>query len=468
MRFRALFSTVMHRLPSHLARGLCALAVLGQAAPAAAQRPAAPTGASATSSSVASRAAPLTLGMLLVAVRDEHPTIQAARARVRAAEGMRTTAGRLGNPMLAYQVENTAFPLARSVAGIDRETMEMATLPLEPFYLRGSRVARTAAEVRAARADAERERQRVGLEAASAFYRVALARVTSETGRDLVAWLDSLVAYNRARAREGAAAEADLLRSALERDRAAAEATMADAELAQASAQLAAALGAPVVGASMEIVAGEAPLALPPGADERLANGIALASTVSLRPDVRAARERRAAAAAGISTERRMLFREAGATLGAKQMMGTSSMIAGLSIPFPLFDQNRGEVARATAERDIARFELATQERLATADVAGSLAAARLLTVRAETLARPGPDGLLARAEEMRRIALGAYREGAIPLVQVLEAARAWGETRLTYYRTLYAQHQAVLALIVATGGDIFTAPLTQTSGSSR
>jgi outer membrane protein, heavy metal efflux system len=461
----------MHRLSSLVARGLLtlpALALLGRVAPVAAQRPLALDVASSTSRSVTPRTQALTLGILLVAVRDGHPRIQAALARVRAAEGMRATAGRLGNPMFSYQVENTAFPLARSTAGIDRETMEMATLPLEPLYLRGSRVARSAAEVRAARADAERERQHVGLDAAGTFYRVALARVTAETNRDLVAWLDSLLAYTRARAREGAAAEADLLRSALERDRAVAEGTMADAELAQATAQLAAALGAPVADGPMEIVAGEAPLALNADAEARLADGGAVVSAVSLRPDVRAARERETAAAAGIRTERRMLVRDVGATLGAKQMMGTTSMIAGLSLPFPLFEQNRGEVTRATAERDVARFDLAAQERLATSDIVGALAAARLLTARAEVLAVPGPDGLLSRADEMRRIALGAYREGAIPLVQVLDAARTWGETRLTYYRTLYAQHQAVLTLIVATGGDLFTAPLTPTSGSSR
>src|SRR4051812_15190966 len=313
MRPRALFITVMHRLLCLVARTLCALALVGRAAPAAAQLPLSPNGPGSTSSSSPSHLPTLTLDMLLVPVRDGHPTIRAALARVRAAEGMRATAGRLGNPILSYQVENTAFPLARSVAGIDRETMEMATLPLEPFYLRGSRVARTAAEVRAARAQAERERQRVGLDAAGAFYHVAVARVAAETDRDLVAWLDSLVAYNRARAREGVAAEADLLRSALERDRAAAEATMADAELAQATSQLAAALGAST-GGPVEIAAGESPLALVGAGDGRFADGVALASTVSLRPDVRAARERETAATADISTERRLLFREAGAT----------------------------------------------------------------------------------------------------------------------------------------------------------
>jgi cobalt-zinc-cadmium efflux system outer membrane protein len=410
------------------------------------------------------------------AVRDEHPMIRAAQARVRAAEGSRATAGRLGNPVLSYQVDNAAFPAAGAVTGIDRETMEMAMLPLEPFYLRGSRVARTGAEVRAARAEADRERQRVALDAAAAFYGVAMARVTAATNRDLVAWLDSVVAYNRARAREGVAAEADLLRSSLERDRAAAEGTMADAELAEASAQLASFLGAPSESAAMNVVAGETPLALPAAFTRQLvAIDTArertfgpLTSTLSLRPDVRAAREREAAAAAGIGTERRLLFREAAATLGVKQMMGTSSMIAGLSLPFPLFDQNRGEVARATAERDVARYELAAQERLAYADVTGTSAAARLLTDRMETLARVGPDGLLARADEMRRIALGAYREGAIPLIQVLDAARAWGDARLTFYRTLYAQHQIVLALVVASGGDLFTTPLPSATGSSR
>jgi cobalt-zinc-cadmium efflux system outer membrane protein len=163
-----------------------------------------------------------------------------------------------------------------------------------------------------------------------------------------------------------------------------------------------------------------------------------------------------------------MLFRDAGATLGAKQMMGTTSMIAGLSIPFPLFDQNRGEVARATAERDVARYDLVAQERAAYADAAGAAAAARLLAERAMALGAGGPDSFLARADEMRRITLGAYREGAVPLLQVLDAARTWGDARLTFYRTLYAQHQAALALVVATGGDLFTAPLTPAPGVPR
>src|ERR1041385_5130844 len=103
----------------------------------------------------------------------------------------------------------------------------------------------------------------------------------------------------------------------------------------------------------------------------------------------------------------------------------TTSMIAGVSLPFPLFEQNRGEIQRANAERDAATFELAAQQRNAVADLRGAYAAAMILTDRAARLSRRDSTGFLARAEESRRIALGAYREGAVPLFQVIDAARS-------------------------------------------
>jgi outer membrane protein, heavy metal efflux system len=130
-----------------------------------------------------------------------------------------------------------------------------------------------------------------------------------------------------------------------------------------------------------------------------------------------------------------------------------------VSMPLPIFDPNRGEIARASAERDVATFELAARERTARAELAGAHEAARLLTERASLLASAtnGRPSLLARADEARRIALGAYREGAVPLLQVIDAARAWGDARLMFYEMLYAQHESVAALLVARGDDLFT-----------
>jgi cobalt-zinc-cadmium efflux system outer membrane protein len=407
----------------------------------------------------------LTLRALLDSVRVNHPVVQAATSRTRAAEASRLTARTLGNPVLSYQVDQTPVSGGHALQqSMEREAMTTATFPLEFLYQRRSRVARASAEVRAAEADASATRQRVGLDAAAVYYRTALAQVQVATTHDLLRWLDTLVVYNRARVEEGVAAEADLIRSQLERDRVAAEASMQEAELAQARAALASfvsdsetmRLGSPV--ASIE----EAPLPLPAATPVTSraptpAAGAAPALSVAERPDVRAARERLAASAAAVASERTMVLRQLGATVGTMQVGQTTSMIAGVSFPVPVFDQNRGEIRRANAERDAAAFEVAAQERSAMAELRGAYEAALILTERVQRLARRDSMTFLDRAEESRRIALGAYREGAVPLFQVIDAARAWVDARMTYYRTMAAQHQSVLVLIVAQGLDLFT-----------
>lgn len=370
--------------------------------------------------------------------------------------------------------------------------MTTATLPLEFLYQRGPRVRRAESEVLAAEADAAGERQRVMLEAARAFYRTALAQVEFEATSDVAGWLDTVVTYNRRRVKEGVAAEADLIRSELERDRATAEATMQEADLVRASADLAAFLGDTVSALSGPVAFDAVPLALPgaptipvaltasrpdtpaaAGVPWRPLDDTARSALVDRalagRPEVRAARERFAAAGAGVSAERSMLLRQLGATVGTKQSAGSTSLVAGVSVPVPLFDQNRGEVARATAEREAAAFELAAQERAVRAEVSGAYEAARLLTARATALASgPPSQGYLARADEARRIALGAYQEGAVPLLQVIDAARAWAEARIAFYRTLFAQHESVLALLAAEGADVASArPMDTATNSS-
>jgi len=388
---------------------------------------------------------PVSLLQVLDSVAARYPSLEAARARIRAARGSRRAGGTLGNPMLMYQVENQPLP-GRAGPPMDREIMLTATLPLEPLYQRWSRVSGANAEIRAAEADAQADRQRIELDATRAFYRMARAQVALAAARDLTAWLDSVVVYNRTRAKEGVAAEADLIRSELERDRAEADATMQEADLARARADLSVFLGdEPEL---FRVTAFHAPLALP---DVPL-----MSRAGSARPDIRAARERVAAAGAGVTTERTGLIRQLGLTVGTKRTSGTTSLIAGVSMPFPLFDQNRGAIARAAAEREAATFDLATQERIGRAEIVGASESARLLTDRARVLAGSAPgQGYLARADEARRIALGAYREGAVPLIQVIDAARAWGEAQLVYYQILYAQHESVVQLLVAEGVDI-------------
>lgn len=406
--------------------------------------------------------APLTLRTLLDSVRVNHPTVLAAERRIRAADGIGVTARAFGNPVLSYQVDQTPFPGAQPIPGLDRQRLTTVTLPLEALYQRAPRVARANALVRAAEADAIAVRQRVGMDAVSAFYRAATAQLQVATTTGLVAWLDTLVTYNRSRVKEGVAAEADLIRSELEQARMSAEATLQRAELAQARAALGGFLSDVRTQVPLPVIAIDGmPLALPIAmrgvASDSLRPPVARTS-IDARPDIRAARERLAASNSGIAAERSMRIRQVGATIGTMQMAGTTSMIAGLSVPLPLFDQNRGEVQRSSAERDAAAFELAAEERTANAELRGAYDAAQILSERAAVLARRDSAGFLARADDSRRIALGAYREGAVPLFQVIDAARSWADAQMTYYRTVFAQHQSILMLTVAEGLDLFSA----------
>ena len=389
----------------------------------------------------------LDLQDVLDSVALRHPAVQAGIARVRAARGSRMSAGQLSNPILSYQVDNTPFPGGRPLDGIDREAMTMATFPLEPLYQRGSRTRQADARVRAADADARSIAQSLSLDAASAFHRTALAQVRVESLRDLANWLDTIVTYNRSRVREGVASEADLIRTLLERDRTLAEVSMQEAEWVRARAELSGFLGDPAfTGSALLLGFSSSVIDLPPETHS---------PQVASRPDLQAAVERVAASRAGVAVERTMVIRQLGATLGTKQQLGQTSMIAGLSLPIPLFDRNRGEVVRATAERDAAELEFEATNRIAVSQLAAARIAATLLTTRAASFGGSSDSGFLARASEAKSIALGAYREGAVPLFQVIDAARAWNEARIAYYDLLFAQHQSVIDLLFASGQDI-------------
>jgi len=384
----------------------------------------------------------LTLRDLLLEVRTHHPGLEAARARVRAAQGNRAWASAIANPTFGVQLENVTVP-GHSPVPAERETMYTATLPLETLYQRGPRVRQAGAELSAAQAGSVALSLQLALDAAHAFYHAALAQLELETALDLARWLDSVATYNRLRSREGLAAEADLLRSELERDRMAAEAALRAAELAGARAELAGFLSA----------SADAPrLAIP---TEPLAAGTGGPGTAV--PRVEALRQRLRAMDAAVSAEHTMLIPQVGFMVGAKESVGRTSLVGGISLPLPLLNWNGGRTARARGERDAAGFELAQEERMAAARVTAAAEASRGLSAQASLLGAKTPDGgsaYLARAEEVRRISLGAYQEGAVPLITVVDAARAWGDARISYYRLLFAQHEAVLTHFAARGID--------------
>lgn len=386
----------------------------------------------------------LTVDATIRRVIETHPGIRASAERVRAARGVRLTAGQWSNPVLTFHVENAALPGRSAPADLDREVSTSIAIPLEPLYQLWPRAAQASAELRAAEADLRVMRRETTLGAAAAFYAMGSAQVSVEALGEVRTWLDSLVMYTRNRVSEGAAAEVDLIRLEVEQGRVETDLAIARVALARSRAALAALIGSDSFGLDLGVLMDSSTIAaLPPLS--------ALQSVANIRrPEIHAADARLSAAGSAVSMERAAIVRELGVMGGVKSAAGTRSLLAGVSIPLPLFDQNRGGIERAAALRRVAVFERNQVERQVTADVSASYAAVQTLS---QQVSRMG-SGLLRRAEEARRIAEGAYREGATSLVQVLDAARAFAEARQVYYRAIFARQQSVIELNVAIGAD--------------
>jgi len=391
-----------------------------------------------------------------------HPLVEAASGRVAAARGNRAGAGAFPNPLLTYQVENGPFFGAERPPGVTTETSFFATLPIEGLYQRWPRMRRANQEILAAESELVATRRQVVLDATRAFYRVALAQGSVAAAAEIERRLESLAAYNQSRVDEGVAAEGDLIRVQVEVARAATNTTLEEVELTRARAALLPFLmdetGAPPLDSMWTTIEDSAFVTdtLPP-----VEHFVTLAQ--ERRSDLRAARARAAAARAEVSLQRSMLIRQIGLVFGTKRITGANTLIAGVTLPLPLFEQNRGGREVARGERTAAESELAWSERLALADVAAAYRMAQLLTRQATRLR----GGFITRADESRRITLAAYEEGAATLLQVLDVSRAWADAQVLYYRTLFEQRQSLLELNVAAGLEPEAAATLPPSGSS-
>jgi cobalt-zinc-cadmium efflux system outer membrane protein len=397
----------------------------------------------ASTSAGAQEPASITLDEVIRRALATNPLVEAARQRVRAAQGSRVSAGTIPNPLLTYQIENAGFFGRSAPGGLEAEKSTFATMPLEFLYQRRPRIARADEEIRAAQAELTSARWLVVLDVSRAFGRVATAQATLDTASELRRGIEELITYNQKRVSEGVAPEGDLIRVQVEGDRAALEETLARAELAAAWADLRPFLGIELVPRRVSIDSASPGIALPDLAELTVA-------AETRQPEIIAARARAAGLRAEESYQHTLRLRQAGINFGTKQIGSTWSMIAGVTLPLPLFDQNRGEIARAAAERAAAERELEWTERTV---VAHLQAAHERATVLRSALAILAPD-LVRRAQSSRDIALAAYREGAGTLLQVLDATRAIAETRQTLMRALLAQRESTFDVYASAGFD--------------
>ena len=176
-------------------------------------------------------------------------------------------------------------------------------------------------------------------------------------------------------------------------------------------------------------------------------------SARSTRPDLLAARREQARTQADLRLQ--IAQGKVDYTLGAEyrrqQGVNGRGNLLGLffSVPLPLFNRNQGEIVRAEAEAGKATRSLSALE----TDVAGQVASAYAEFTASRQLLDEIERDLLEPTDQARTGTAYVYQAGAISLLDVLDAQRAYNDTMETYYsaQAAYRRAQARLRLAIGT-----------------
>jgi cobalt-zinc-cadmium efflux system outer membrane protein len=111
----------------------------------------------------------------------------------------------------------------------------------------------------------------------------------------------------------------------------------------------------------------------------------------------------------------------------------SSDWLVGVSVPFPLFNRNQGNVQTASAEAGRARYEVSRVQN----ELAGRLAGAHGQFTAAKKRADRYRTSILPNATKSYELSILAFKGGQFEYLRVIQAQRTVAEARLEYIRAL-------------------------------
>jgi cobalt-zinc-cadmium efflux system outer membrane protein len=383
---------------------------------------------------------PLSLAEAVERALRAHPLLEGAGARIAASEGLRLQAGLRPNPRFTLQGENfRPYGGDRFEPSREIDTFAFVTQSFELGHKRGRRVEAASTEVRRGELERELLRKQIAGRVRQSYWAAAGAQKIHELLLETVGNFQNIVQYHETRVREGAMAEADLLKVRIEGERLAIGANTALLEAERARIQLLREMGQNDFSPVRLTQPIEGDLAMPV---------VNVDGALAQRTEVKLARQLRETAEANLRLQQANARPDLDVSFGYKRTSGFSSMLAGANVALPFNDRNQGNIAAARAQVRVAESEVAAAAALVRAEV-------RTAELNAQTRRRQITDmlrGLVERASESSRIAQAAYREGGSGLLQLLDAERVRIELEGLYYRTLAEYRQSLVELEMAMG----------------
>lgn len=384
----------------------------------------------------------LTLKQAVERALASHPEIAASGNRVEARQGLRTQAAKTYNPSFNFQWENLRAwqqPGYRPVQ--DSDIYGYIEQQWELFGKRGRRTQLADAQLRVAELEQTLARRHVALRVKQAYWHALAAERCVALLDENLANFDKIVEYNANRVREGAMAEADLIRVRLERERLALERN--DAVLAATRSRL-----------LLQLAMGEesfAPVKLTEPLPDALHEpdfALDASSALIQRTEVKIREAAIEESVAAVRLARANAKPDLTWNAGYKRAGPFDTVQVGARIPLMVRDRNEGNIAAASAgERYAASLLRVTQQ----AVLAEAKAALESYVTYRRQLLQTLPL-LREQALETASIAEAAYREGGADLMRLLDAQRVRIEAQQVYMKARVNYELAIVELEQALG----------------
>ena len=282
------------------------------------------------------------------------------------------------------------------------------------------------------------------------YYSLLLAQKTLQVAGDNLERYREILRVNELRLKLGDVAAIDFIRIEVESLKIQGDQDQARAALDQARADLLLLLGWPAN--SMDIAAVEAwPEAAPEIAmagQERLVE-----RALESRPDMKAARVRIAQARKMLTLAQRQVIPDVTVSAFYDHDAGNffpDTAGVGISLPIPLFYQQKGEISKARVGVTTTELALAQAEQGVRTEVLKALAAWQ----SADAIARRFETSVIKRIEKLRSAQELAYQKGAIGVLDLIDAQRSYRAIMLDYYNALANRSKAWADLLMAHGEE--------------
>jgi cobalt-zinc-cadmium efflux system outer membrane protein len=386
---------------------------------------------------------------------ERNPAVRAAQSSIGIAEAVRLDKSRRLNP--AATIESEGWRAFSGDQGPFFQNQELTARLDYEIETGGKRRLRTEVAdlgVQTAQASFEDQRRRLALEVERTYSLAVLARANLEVAQNILGEMDRIIQLNQIRFTRGEISGGEFRRSEVERLRFHDDVFASQLELRNAKSELLALLYFPnQLGQDFEL-SDSLPVDSMQGTRLLQVSAMTLqqlqARAIQQRPDLQAAAFEQQRA--DTETLHQRAIRSPNVTVGAgyKRDGPFNALVIGATVPLGIFNRNEGGVARAEAELSRVRSEQELTRTSLLLEVQRAYNAVRLNQQRVRYI----EDEYLQKSEQSRQTVTASYQLGEANLIDLLDAERAYRETRRIHNQALYDYRISLYELVAAVKED--------------